>query len=180
MVKSHRYWKQTVGIEMGHILTRNSEAFLLPASTKIKITSFWPPSLCRGSRILNDLGFLTSMVSQRGAFFIKQHGEMRSKLFAQEHTEKRGVCLHWTCPGRHVWKVCGCKQPHLGRPKAPQHRAPRCHAPAYAGSARLPAGSKAGEPWKQEFFQVLSVVGAHRPRQNLSPGANRNKGIKSY
>lgn len=78
---------------MGHILTRNSEAVLLPASTKIKITSFWPPSLCRGSRILNDLGFLTTMVSQRGAFFIKQHGEMRSKLFAQEHTEKRGcVC----------------------------------------------------------------------------------------
>lgn len=73
-----------------HINKKYSEAFLLPACTKRKIISFWPPSLCRGSRILDDLGFLTTMVSQRGVFFIKQHREMRSKLFAQEHTGKPG------------------------------------------------------------------------------------------
>lgn len=119
---------------------------------------FLASNTCSGLRVLDNLDFLTT-VPQGRIFFIKQHGEMRSKLFGQElsgikHTKKlsKEVCAEHTEPGmKGFWRWMDPSQMERG-----QKCCPRSHNTVHHNAVPLPAlgkhvftaGSKAGEPWE--------------------------------
>lgn len=115
---------------------------------------FLASNTCSGSRVLDNFNFLTTG-SQGRIFFLKQHAEMRSKLFALEfsgikHTKKlsKEVCAERTQRARYE-RFLEVNGPFSEGTEAevlcmlPQHSAPAC-----TGEHVFAAGSKAGEPWQ--------------------------------